>query len=37
MDKKKNDPVTKVLDAATEAIKEAQEKSKEALFTGTNL
>ena len=32
---KKDDPVTKVLDAATEAIKETQNKAKEALLAGT--
>ena len=34
MENKKDDPVTKVLDAATEAIKAAQDKAKEAYFPG---
>ena len=36
MDKKKDDPVTKVLDTATEYIKEVQNKSQEALLGRTN-
>ena len=32
MENKKNDPVTKVLDTATEAIKKAQEEAKKALI-----
>ena len=36
MENKKDDPVTKVLDKATEAIKAAQDKAKEAIFAGTD-